>query len=206
MAEKINNDKTDNEIRDDLIDLKVRHFKVQETGDESSLITQAFGKGNTLLKGKMIPFFYSECLYMKDTEWGKINNKTILNYFKTLKQDLKYAYDVHAILQNYEDAIETLDRPTDFNKKILLPRYKKMKRLESFYDILINFTLTVLHNFFWVNITKGIEKGAGSKNISYRVKQILPIMMKIKKMFEDEIDKEFPATFKATELYQTINK
>jgi hypothetical protein len=32
MAERINHDKTENEMRDDVIDLKVRHFKVQENG------------------------------------------------------------------------------------------------------------------------------------------------------------------------------
>ena len=48
-----------------------------------------------------------------------------------LKQDLKYDYDVYTILQSYEDFIDTLDRPADENKKKLLPRYKKMKRLES---------------------------------------------------------------------------
>jgi hypothetical protein len=60
-----------------------------------------------------------------------------------------------------------------------------MKRLESFYEILIRFTLTVLHNFLWDDITKGVEKGLGSKNVSYRIKQILPIMIKIKHMFEE---------------------
>jgi len=117
---------------------------------------------------------------------------------------LKYAYDVYTILQSYEDFIDTLDRPADENKKKLLPRYKKMKRLESFYEILIRFTLTVLHNFVWEDITKGVD-GLGSKNVSYRIKQILPIMIKIKKMFEDEIDKEFPIS-NSLDLNYTIKK
>jgi hypothetical protein len=44
-----------------------------------------------------------------------------------------------------------------------------MKRLESFYEILIKFTLTVLHNFFWNDITLGVDKGSGTKNLSYRI-------------------------------------
>ena len=77
-----------------------------------------------------------------------------------------------------------------------------MKRLESFYEILIKFTLTVLHNFLWFDITLGPDKGAGTKNISYRIKQILPLMIKIKHMFEEEIDKEFPSNIDEKVFYQ----
>jgi len=206
MAEKIQHDKSESSIKEDVLDLKVRHFKVKYTNDtESKLITNAFGKENDKLKGKQIPFFYSEFLDMNDKIVNTVNNREIVNYFRTLKQDLKYAYDVFDILQKYEDFIDTLDRPADDDKKKLLPRYKKMKRLESFYEILIRFTLTVLHNFFWNDITKGVE-GAGSKNISYRVKQILPLMIKVKEMFEDEINKEFPAHISEKEFFQSIRR
>jgi len=209
MAEKIHHEKTENNIKEDLLDLKVRHFKVKNA-DESKLITKAFNNSNGNLANKQIPFFYSEFLDMNDKEIKDVNDKEIVNYFRTLKQDLKYAYDVFDILQKYEDFIDTLDRPTgDTEEAILankkkLPRYKKMKRLESFYEILIRFTLTVLHNFFWNDITLGVE-GAGSKNISYRVKQILPLMIKIKQMFEDEINREFP-TSNDLDLKITIKK
>jgi len=205
MAEKIQHEKSENNIKEDVLDLKVRHFKVKVAADESKLITKAFGNENELLKGKQIPFFYSEFLDMNDKLVATVNDKEIVNYFRTLKQDLKYAYDVYTILQSYEDFIDTLDRPADDNKKKLLPRYKKMKRLESFYEILIRFTLTVLHNFLWDDITKGVEKGLGSKNVSYRIKQILPIMIKIKHMFEEEIDKEFPIS-NSLDLNYTIKK
>jgi SpoVK/Ycf46/Vps4 family AAA+-type ATPase len=206
MAEKIQHDKSESSIKEDVLDLKVRHFKVKYTNDtESKLITNAFGKENDKLKGKQIPFFYSEFLDMNDKIVNTVNNREIVNYFRTLKQDLKYAYDVFDILQKYEDFIDTLDRPADDDKKKLLPRYKKMKRLESFYEILIRFTLTVLHNFYWNDITLGVE-GAGSKNISYRVKQILPLMMKVKEMFEDEINKEFPAHISEKEFFQSIRR
>jgi hypothetical protein len=45
-----------------------------------------------------------------------------------------------------------------------------MKRLESFYEILIRFTMTMLHNFFWLDIMKGVDKGVGTKPLSYRLK------------------------------------
>jgi hypothetical protein len=200
MAEKIKHQKTENEIKEDMIDLKVRHFKVDGASDtQSKLITKGFGLENDVLKNKIIPFFYSEIIDMNRKING-INDDAIKTYFNTLKNDLRYAYDVPEILQKYEDYIETLDRPAGdnenekLNNKKKLPRYKKMKRLESFYEILIRFTLTVLHNFFWNDITLGVDKGAGSKTLSYRVKQVLPLMIKVKKIFEDEIDLEFPTS------------
>jgi len=63
-----------------------------------------------------------------------------------------------------------------------------MKRLESFYEILIKFTMTMLHNFFWFDINKGVDKGVGTKPLSYRLKWILPIMMRLKKDIENELD------------------
>ena len=44
-----------------------------------------------------------------------------------------------------------------------------MKRLESFYEILIKFTMTLIHNFFWLDIKKGVD-GVGTKPLSYRIK------------------------------------
>ncbi len=191
MAEKIKHQKTENEIKEDMIDLKVRHFKVDSANNnQSKYITKYFGDENNKLKGKIIPFFYNEYIDI-DINLGDTDEKEIKTYFNTLKNDLRYAYDVPEILQKYEDYIETLDRPANEDLKKKLPRYKKMKRLESLYEILIKFTLTVLHNFFWNDITQGVDKGAGNKNITYRVKQVIPLMVKVKKIFEDEIDKEY---------------
>ena len=194
MAEKIKYEKSSNNIKEDLIDLKLRSYIVDSTNDDlSKEITKAFDlekAGSGILKGKTVPYFYSEFL---DVFSDLYNNAAVLkDYFRTIKYDVRMALDIPEILQTLEDYIDVLDRPQDDNKKKLLPRYKKMKRLESFYEILVRFTLTILHNFFWKDITLGVDKGAGTKNLSYRIKQILPMMMKIKHDFEDEIDKEFP--------------
>lgn len=185
MAEKIKITKNKNNIKDDMIDLKIRSYVCDNTNNnESRLITRYFGRESVLLKGKHIPFFYNESLDYNGTE-------SIKDYFKTIKQNLRYAFNTFEILQEYEDYIEVLDRPANELLKQKLPRYKKMKRLESLYEMLINFTLTVLHNFFWLDISLGIG-GAGTKNLSYRIEQIMPLILNVKKMFEDMIDDEYP--------------
>ena len=109
MAEKIKHQKTENEIREDIIELKVRHYKVDDAnGTESKLITKCFGVETENLKSKVIPFFYSEFLDMNNTLVKDFNNEKIINYFGTLKQDLRYAFDIFDVLQRYEDFIDNL--------------------------------------------------------------------------------------------------
>ena len=206
MAEKIKYEKSSNNIKEDLIDLKLRSYIVDGSNDDlSKEITKAFDlekAGSGILKGKTVPYFYSEFL---DVFSDLYNNVAVLkDYFRTIKYDVRMALDIPEILQTLEDFIDVLDRPQDDNKKKLLPRYKKMKRLESFYEILVRFTLTILHNFFWKDITLGVDKGAVTKNLSYRIKQILPMMIKIKHDFEDEIDKEFPRDKYEQEFFTKI--
>lgn len=188
MAEKIKSNKKDKEIKEDLVDINIKSFNCDDSNnDESKLITKYFDYeriGFNIFKGKTIPFFYNEILDNgTDT---KINK-----YFTSIKQELRYAYGTMETLQQLEDYIDVLDRPENEDRKKLLPRYKKMKRLESFYEILIRFTMTMIHNFFWLDIQKGIN-GVGVKPLSYRIKQIIPIMLRLKKDIENELDREYP--------------
>ena len=88
---------------------------------------------------------------------------------------------------------------------VFLPFFPRFFVIFHLFLLFFIITLNVLHNFYWNDITLGVE-GAGSKNISYRVKQILPLMMKVKEMFEDEINKEFPAHISEKEFFQSIRR
>jgi hypothetical protein len=61
--EKIKHSKTNNQIKEDIIDLKVRRYIVDgSSATESQNITIAFLNKNDNLKGKTLDFFYNECL------------------------------------------------------------------------------------------------------------------------------------------------
>ena len=206
MSEKINHQKSNNDIKNDLIDLKLRSYQVDgKKGNESRVITIPFGTNTRDLAGKKLPFFYHEYLY-KYCEIESNTNENMLNYFRTIRHDVKVALDIPEVLQTLEDFIDVLDRPLDDDKKKLLPRYKKLKRLESVYDILVSFTLTLIHNFYWKDITLGVEKGSGTKNLTYRIQQILPLIISIKQSLESEIEKEFPADKYEKELFDKFKK
>jgi hypothetical protein len=205
MAEKIKHQKSNNEVKEDLIDIRLRSFQVDSTNDvESNLITKSFGSknNNNKLTAKQIPFFFNEYLFrLKEIE-DKNDNMT--NYFRTIRHDVKVALDIPEVLQTLEDFIDVLDRPADDDKKKLLPRYKKLKRLESMYELLISFTLSLIHNFFWRDITEGVAKGTGTKNLSYVIKQVLPIIIKLKYDLEDQINEEFKMDEYEQQLFTNI--
>ena len=201
MAEKISkSNKKEKEIKEDLVDINIKSFKCSGANDvQSKLITKPFGLEVAILQNKSIPYFYHELLDKNEGSYA-----TFYTYFNEIKQELRYAYGTFETLQQLEDYIDVLDRPEDENKKKLLPRYKKLKRLESIYDLLVSFTLSLIHNFYWKDITLGVEKGIGSKNLSYRIQQILPIVIKMKNDLEDKIEKEYPHDQYEKELFTKL--
>ena len=123
MAEKIKHQKSNNEIKNDLIDLKLRSYKVDDKSqDEGKLISKSFGNENSLLFGKKLPFFFSE--YLRQRKFIHNSDDNMSDYFKTIIHDVRIALDIPEVLQTLEDYIDVLDRPETDNKKILLPRYK----------------------------------------------------------------------------------
>ena len=200
MVEKISHDKSINEIQSDIIDLKLSSFKVDGAKDEESkLITKMFGNSNNTLQGKHLPFFYNEGLDIFTAQSTDAKYDNIKKYFTEIKYTVWIAFDIPSVLEELEDFLNVLDKPSGNNveqrqkSKELLPRYKKMMRLKDFYETLVRFTLRCIHNYFWVDITKGVEKGAGVKNVSHCIKKVLPLVLKTKAEFEAEIEKEYPS-------------
>ena len=182
-------EKNKTKIKNDFLDIKFRSYKCKDNA-QSLFITKYFKQytnidANNSLNTKIIPFLYNECLDFETTD------NDLKNYFNTIKNDVKTAFNIPEILQTLEDYIDVYDMPKNENDKKLLFRYKKMKQLERFYDILVKFTLSTLHNFFWTDICKGVDKGVGTKNLSYHIERVLPIMLKVKQMFENLIQDEY---------------
>jgi hypothetical protein len=104
--------------------------------------------------GKTIPFFYLRSL----------DDKTDLNtstrqYFNDIKNRLKQALGIPQTIKKLSDIIEVIDRPQienndNLNWRNLVPRGKKLNRLKVVYEILLKFTLEMIHNFYWVDFLK----------------------------------------------------
>ena len=195
--EKLAHDKNLNEIEDEIRDIKLKTFIVNNP-ETSKFITKAFGFETEILSKQMLPFFYNEGLDIA-LETKMHTNDAVLKYFRQLKRIIELAFDMPAVLEELEDFIHVLDRPAGNTEKEilasmkLLPRYKKLQRLKQFYATLVRFTLRCIHNYFWNDITKGVEKGAGVKNPQFYIKKLIPMISAMKKGFEAEIEREFPS-------------
>ena len=67
-----------------------------------------------------------------------------------------------------------------------------MIHLKKFYNDLTEFTLSTLHNFYWININNGKTNG---KNVCDYFIKLLPTVIKIKNIMESEIMKIYDNNF-----------
>ena len=152
--------------------------------------------------GKIVPFFYFRTL----------DEKTDLNintrqYFNDLKNRLKQALGIPQTIKKLSDIIEVIDRPqvenaNNANWRQLVPRGKKLRRLKEVYEILIKFTLEMIHNFFWVDFIKprmvnnalaSAEQITNIHNINHYIERVIPISLQLKKLLESEVELDYPS-------------
>jgi hypothetical protein len=69
-----------------------------------------------------------------------------------------------------------------------LPRYQKMKRLETLYQFLIEFGLSLIHKLFWEDFSKNVTTLLSLKEC---IKIASPIIINLKHQFEDQVREEF---------------
>lgn len=150
---------------------------------------------------KYIPFMY----FRREDEQADLN-PTIREYFNDLKQRFRVALGIPDSLKNLQDIIEVIDRPqnaqannNDWMQGV--PRYKKMMKLKEVYELLIKFTLELIHKFYWVNFLKrnpaagnfvSAEQIPNIHNINHYVERVIPISLQLKKLLEQEVENDFP--------------
>lgn len=147
-------------------------------------------------------------LYFRTLDDAANPNETIKSYFNDLKQRFKVALGIPESLKQLDDMIEVIDRPNnaqannnDWKKGV--PRYKKLLKLNEVYDLLIKFTLELIHRLYWTNFLKRNPEAAGQNfvsaeqipnihNINHYVERVLPISLHIKKLLEIEVENDIP--------------
>jgi hypothetical protein len=195
-----NSEKLDNkqiiEIKKDIIDIHFESFTVSNNLT-SNLITKAFGKESTILTGRAIDFFYSDKLDMnlpyqnvlRSSIFGLIRELDVSKYIVNIKSQLRDALNINKILKGFAQSITYLDQVTDPDIYVTMPRYQKMKRLECLYDTLIHIGLTLIHNYYWVNICEN------EKSIDNSLKDAIilstPTILNLKKEFENIVRLEY---------------
>ena len=87
----------------------------------------------------------------------KSNDASIKKYVLNLRKKLGNALNLRKIEKDFEIIIALNDANTNPLDKDKLPRQLKLNRLKQFYETLVDMGLTLIHNFYWENYSKGIE-------------------------------------------------
>lgn len=119
-------------------------------------------------------------------------NKHLRQYEEDLKLKLGIHKVYHRILSkmrihNHIDTAKlgndgSLDNTLEIQKANLTFSYDKLKRLKSFYQILVEFTLQIIHTFMYIDTQKC--------DWDEIIKDVLPIILNLKKQLEMKITSE----------------
>jgi len=163
----------------------------------SEYITEAYGNKTNSLNGASIEFFYNEKLDLYNIEPGnglqsnivfgrqKLVSSQILNY----KKKLRDALNIPKVLKGIRTCITYLDGVNDEATMKTLPRYQRLKRLESLYETVIRIGLILIHNYYWNDITKN------ETSIDFSIKEAIarasPTIIQLKHDMEEIVRIEF---------------
>jgi len=196
----------DNEIladSDSNIIKRAKKMRIEKTNTsdasvlESGAISAYFNlKGGDQYRNKSL-FFYIP--YRTSLRIINITSAT-QNYMLNLEESLM---DVFGVKQGLNLLTETLESKgisveplpaNTYEARIELAsktlEYKKLKRLETFYKLLCEFTLGILHCMHWTDFKK--LKMNTKYDISALINIIIPKIVQVKNLFESFIHEEYP--------------
>jgi hypothetical protein len=199
INEKITKPIKDDTLKEKILDIDFDNFYVRNTATAyvfcdffENFINNTEEEFNILmedyrvhLENQTLEFFYSPKNYgYENTEHNIIFNTYLMNQENKLKQ----ALNIPKILKGFSNYIYVLDKPNNNEDMEILPRYKKMKRLEFFYNLLIQIGLKIIHALFWEDLK---NNKTSLLTIKECLKMASPIIINLKHKFEDIVKEEF---------------
>jgi predicted DNA-binding protein YlxM (UPF0122 family)/flavin-binding protein dodecin len=199
---EVNNDNLyssppDTKLNYNILKIEFEPFQVNNR-QYSKIITKAFGNETETLNSATIEFFYNEKLDIEEINKEinilrsnvfdvrqKFVNSQILNY----KKKLRDALNIPKVLKGIRTCITYLDGVSDEDTIKTLPRYQRLKRLESLYETVIKIGLTLIHNYYWNDITKN------ETSVDFSIKEAIarasPTIIQLKHDMEEVVRIEF---------------
>lgn len=142
-----------------------------------------FKKGNTT--------YYKYFVY--DDNILKSTDDKEKNYILNLKKKMENSLNIRKILKDFEMAMYINDNnaSNDDDLKNKLPRKIKMERVKQMYNYLIDTSLRLLHNLFYINLDNYEEN---TYTIEECLKVAEPIIFSMKSQLEAQVNKELSLT------------
>lgn len=144
---------------------------------------------NTILGVSTLRYFD----FIYDDYIKTITKDEVKNYLLNLDKKMRTALNIRKILKDFEMAMYLNDNNAndDESLKNKLPRQIKMKRVEQMYDLLVDFSLRLLHNLFYVDLKKYNQN---TYTIEECLKVAEPIILSMKDHLETQVNNELLLT------------
>ena len=137
-----------------------------------------------LLNDELVDFYYNDTL-KADAEKKSVSSSI---YMKTLQKKMADAMGLRSVIKRFEQLIILNDgNPEDPDIRNNLPRKKKLERISQFYEFLIDFSLSLINNFYWCD-DNGVEQSFWT--LEQCIDQALPMILDLKNKLEKFAEEE----------------
>ena len=126
-------------------------------------------------------------VYNDNIKYNASNN--LLSYSLHLKSTLKEALNIPDVITAFQTELYICDRFEQLpeNTRKLLPRYVKSKRLEWFYEYLVDFGLELIHRLYWEEFTSFSNNKPSRNSIEECIKKVTPMILEMKSKLENQV-------------------
>ena len=205
-------DKPVEEIKKDIIKINIPNYEVNSVYKAKILCDNNSSK----ILNKYLPFFYLS-YYTTSYKREKYKNSSLVpgdqgsfdgagqninEYINNIKDNFDLALGFSEKQRIMDMTIKHVERPeTEYIKK-QLPSYKRLERTKKLHDIILNFTLKILHDFYWLDFNNYVKN---PQPIEYHIKIIIPLILKLVDKFDEEIKREYPNDVVREQLEMKVN-
>ena len=120
----------------------------------------------------------------------------VITYTVQLEEDMKEQLGIRKIIHTIQQEIKIFNHidlskgeANEIKKANNVIPYDTLKRLENFYQLLIEFALQMIHNFMWIDFVNNVQSPDHWGEI---IKDVIPIILYLKRQFEVRITREVP--------------
>ena len=198
LSNKVNHEKlntgNNEEIKKRILKLDFDDLEINKA-ESRFILNTITGINGVMLEGRH-KFIYTEKLdidvrrYNIDDNNGKTNNLKV--YFQNLRNEMKRVLNINRIIKEFDKKIGWIDgvARNEHDKLKNLPRYEKLIRLKRSYELLVSMSLSIIHNYYWVDITKKDDGQSTKYNLEDCIRLASPLIIYLKDHFEREVHEE----------------
>ena len=173
---------------DEKIMNRARKWNIERFAVNTDAESKDIGEdGDVLFNGYNIFFYFPP---------DELDEARPTQYAQQLEEDFKEVLCIRYTLNIIDIELQLLNNvdmssvdEDIINKKNMTLGFKKLKRLETLYKLLIEIGLRMLHTYWWTDFLK---HQSSTETLKENLMKVMPIVLHIKKQFEAQVANELP--------------